>query len=120
AYNGIIVELKAIKHLGDNEIAQILNYLKEHGIKEYIEKQKQRMTFLKMMLEKYNEGRSKSFFCLACTLLSCDALQKSLDKADKAIRENEKADIKARATLLKDILKHVAEEENVELRLKRK
>lgn len=27
-YNGIIVELKAIKHLGDNEIAQILNYLK--------------------------------------------------------------------------------------------
>ncbi|MBN2532431.1 MAG: hypothetical protein JXB88_06040, partial [Spirochaetales bacterium] len=24
----MIVELKAIKHLGDNEIAQLLNYLK--------------------------------------------------------------------------------------------
>ena len=27
-YNGIIVELKAIKHLTDIEVAQILNYLK--------------------------------------------------------------------------------------------
>lgn len=95
------------------------NYIKKYGLKKYIEEQNPRMELLKKMLENYNDGRSKSFFCIACTLLSIDMLDRSFIIAVKKTGEQHITDIKAKAKLLKGILKKAAESENVELKLRK-
>jgi hypothetical protein len=40
------------------------------------------MAFLKDALSRHNDGRSKSFFCLAAALLSTDSLKNALRRAD--------------------------------------
>lgn len=73
------------------------------------------------MLECYDDGRCKSFYCLATTLLSLKSLNESLLKADKEIEEKSvgKEDLKSRAKILKEILTQLASEENEELKLRK-
>lgn len=73
------------------------------------------------MLECYDDGSCKSFYCLATTLLSFKSLNESLLKADKEIKDKSvgKEDLKGKAKILKEILNQFAGEENVELRLRK-
>ncbi|NLP04203.1 MAG: hypothetical protein GX089_17040 [Fibrobacter sp.] len=74
------------------------------------------MSLLKTMLESYDDGSCKSFFCLATTLLSLKSLNDSLAKADKEIKEKSvgKADLKNRAKILREIITRFADKENEE------
>jgi hypothetical protein len=110
---------KADSFITYRNVMKNFNFIREHGIQKYTDMQKQRMACLKTMLDHYNDGRSKSFYCLACTLLSYDKLKQSMADADRLIKENTGADAKTRAKLLKDILKRAAMEENVELKLRK-
>jgi hypothetical protein len=73
------------------------------------------------MLESYDDGRCKSFYCLATTLLFLKSLNESLLKADKLIKEKSvgKEDLKGRAKIVREILNQCASEENVELKLRK-
>ena len=68
------------------------------------------------MLESYDDGSCKSFFCLATTLLSLKSLNDSLAKADNEIKEKSvgKADLKNRAKILREIITRFADKENEE------
>ena len=79
------------------------------------------MSLLKTMLECYDDGSCKSFYCLSTTLLSLKSLNESLLKADKEIKEKSvgKEDLKGKAKILKEILNQFADEENEELRLRK-
>ena len=68
------------------------------------------------MLKYFDDGRSKSFYCIAATLLSIKSLEKALEQAKKAKTE----DIKIRAKRLREILDKFALEEKVELKLRKK
>lgn len=96
-------------------------FIKESGIAAFIEQQKRQMGILRTMLERYDEGRSKSLYCLAATLLSLGSLDESLTEADKVVEEQavEKEDIKNRSKILREILDRHAVEENQELKLRR-
>ncbi|MGE5604459.1 MAG: DUF3795 domain-containing protein [Bacteroidota bacterium] len=96
------------------------NSIKESGIAVFIEQQKRRMSHLQTMLESYDDGRCKSFYCLAATLLSLKSLNESLLEADRKIKENlnGEADLKGKAKVLKEILSKYAATENEELRLR--
>jgi hypothetical protein len=97
------------------------NFIKESGIAVFIEQQNRRMSLLQTMLECYDDGSCKSFYCLATTLLSLKNLNESLLKADKEIKEKSvgKEDLKGRAKILREILNQCASEENVELKLRK-
>jgi len=73
------------------------------------------------MLESFDDGRCKSFYCLATALLSLKSLNESLLKADKIIKEKSigKEDFKSRAKILREILNQCASEENEELKLRK-
>jgi hypothetical protein len=103
-------------------IIQNQNFIKESGMAVFIEQQNERMKLLQTMLECYDDGRSKSFYCLSAALLSLKSLNESLLKADKDIKEKsvDKEDLKGRAKVLKEILNQFADEENEELRLRKK
>lgn len=96
-----------------------LDFIKVHGIARFIEQQQRRISLLERMLRHFDEGRSKSFYCLAATLLPIPDLETALDKAEQEIRANcIMPDVKARA--LRELLDGLAEGAGIELRLRRK
>lgn len=96
-------------------------FIKEFGTAVFIEQQNKRINLLQTMLENYDDGSCKSFYCLSTALLSLKSLNESLSKADQAIKEKlvDKADLKGKAKILKEILTQFADEENEELRLRK-
>jgi len=81
-----------------------LNFIKEHGIKKFIEQQKKRIKLLEIMLNSFDDGRSRSFFCKATALLDLKNLENSLNEATRKIKVDNIRDMKIKAKFLKNIL----------------
>ena len=99
-----------------------LNFIKENGIEIFIKQQKKRMEILEYMLKHYNEGRSRSFFCVAATLLEISDLEKVIELIDDEIlKEKIKSDdIKVKSKISKSILNQIAKEKGIVLKLRKK
>jgi len=69
------------------------------------------------MIENFDDGRSRSFFCKAATLLDLTSLTSSLDKATQKIKTDKikQNDVKKKAQILKEIINEIAFKEGVEL-----
>ena len=63
------------------KILSNLNFIKKHGIKKFMEQQGSRIKLLQTLIKNFDDGRSRSFFCKAATLLDLTNLTSSLDKA---------------------------------------
>jgi hypothetical protein len=98
-----------------------LNFIKEHGIEKFVGQQKKRIKLLETMTENFDDGRSRSFFCKAATLLDLIDLRSSLDKASRKINMEriKQNDVKNKAKTLKENLNKVAFKEGIELIKKR-
>lgn len=96
-----------------------LNLIKEHGIEEFARQQKKRIELLETMLNDFDDGRSKSFYCISAALLPIADLETSLNKTEQKMRTNSirRDDIKARAGILREFLRELADERGIELRL---
>ncbi|MCJ7812366.1 DUF3795 domain-containing protein [bacterium] len=94
-----------------------LNFIKEHWIKIFIAQQKKRIKLLERMMENFDDGRSKSFFCKAACLHDLTSLESSLNEATQKIKtDNIKLDdTKVKAKILKEILNVIALKKGVEL-----
>ena len=68
------------------------------------------------MLQYFNEGRSKNYYCIAVTIFEIDELKKALTKAreDSIVLE-----IKAKSKILHLILDEIAERKNYCLKLRK-
>ena len=99
-----------------------LSSIKEHGIAEFMEQQKKRIQLLNTMIRSFDDGRSRSFYCIAATLLSIASLEASLNKAEQEIRacSIKPDDTKGRARILRGFLESLADEEGIKLSLKKK
>ncbi|MEA3391675.1 MAG: DUF3795 domain-containing protein, partial [Candidatus Marinimicrobia bacterium] len=83
-----------------------LDMIKKEGIEIFLKQQSKCMAVLVDFLENFNDGRSKSFFCLATALLPLDILCEAYQFAhDLDIHLT----LKERNTRLKDKLKSLAE-----------
>lgn len=80
-------------------------FIQEHGLRQFEEAQMDRETLLKIMLHEFNEGRSKSYYCIAATVLPIDELKDTLHAIRRAHGE---ADIKTRSRALHSALDKVA------------
>ncbi len=98
-----------------------LKAIKEGGIEAFVEQQKKRMAILDEFLNQYNEGRSKSYYCIAAALLSILSLEESLAKAKQKIKDDKinSNDIKAKSVVLKSYLDNAAKKEGVVLKLRK-
>ena len=94
-----------------------LDSIKSSGFDFFIDQQKIRMTILIDFLAKYDDGRSKSFFCISCTLLPLDKLQET-HRFINAL--NDSIDIKEKNKHLKDKLQTTAESLELDLKLNNK
>ncbi len=74
------------------------------------------------MIENFDDGWSRSFFCKAVALLDLVDLEHSLVNANQKLRTNrvKPGDRKIKAKILREILNEVALREGVELTVKRR
>lgn len=68
------------------------------------------------MLNGFNEGRSKSYYCIAATVLELDELEEALSRAGK---EPVGLDVRARSKVLHRILDEIASRRGYYLRLRK-
>lgn len=97
-----------------------LELIGEIGLESYLQQLKGREKILKMLLEKYNNGRLKSFYTLAVELLPLIDLERALDEIDRHIKVDSDLSIKERSKHMKEILSNIAQEHFIELRLRKK
>ena len=100
-----------------NKIMLNLKFIKEYGIKSFIDNQKKRIRLLEKLIQDFDDGRSRSFFCKATALLDINSLEDSLIKAIQKVKSVKirSTDIKAKAKILKDILNESALKEGIVL-----
>jgi hypothetical protein len=98
------------------KLEENISFIQENGIAEFEKQQKSRKRLLCEMLREFNEGRSKSYYCIAATVLEIEDLKKSLAEARKQTRGLEP---KKKARILHVILDRVADRKKCYLRLRK-
>jgi hypothetical protein len=92
-------------------------FIQKNGVAEFENTQKIREHLLSWMLKEYNEGRSKSYYCIASTVLDIDELKEALSMADHG---SEGLNIKEKSRALHKILDNIAAKKNYNLKLRKK
>jgi hypothetical protein len=98
-----------------------LRAIREHGIQAFAAQQRMRIQLLETMLNEFDDGRSKSYCCLAAALLPLDVIDQCLQEARRvvntsAIREDDR---KGRAKVLHRVMDLAAEQSSISLRLRK-
>ena len=106
------LELESSSYPPSRKMLLNLRFIKENGISEFVRRQKKQIAQLEIMLERYDDGRSKSCFCRAAALLDATALRWSIRRV-KRVRA---AEIRDKAKALKAILKEAALCDGIELK----
>ncbi len=91
-------------------------FVQQNGVDEFERTQQAREQLLKGMLQEFNDGRSKSYFCIAATVLEIGELKGALDKVKK---RSEGSGIKERSKLLHSILDEIATQKKYHLKLRK-
>jgi len=103
---------KCYQKLEDN-----IAFINTKGISEFEEIQKIKEQLLRTMIAEFNEGRSKSYYCIAATVLEIEELQSSLAEAKQ---KSAGQDIKNKSRLLHSILDNIGRKKNYCLKLRKK
>ena len=98
------------------KLEENIRFIQENGVDEFEKEQKKREQLLKDMLHEFNEGRSKSFYCIASTVLDIQELENALVEARK---QSEGLDKKEKAKILHLFLDKIAEKKNYNLKLRK-
>lgn len=92
---------------------------KEIGISEYNKEQSEKVCILKYLLDNYNNGRRKTFFCVAVNLLDL----RDLRNLARKLEENSQMDnlsLKEKALYAVGLFNGLAEERKIKIALHRK
>lgn len=101
-----------------SRMIQDLERAEELGLEVYITQLKERRAILDQLLAGYNDGRRKSFYCLAVYLLELDSLRRAFGEIQGAVPAD--GSVKEKAITAVGILKKAAEADGVTLKLNKK
>jgi len=90
--------------------------IQQHGLPHFLSNQNQRKKILLHFLNNFDDGRSKSFFCISCTLLPLNELNKLYEYSKSFKLTDKKNDCKQ----LKNEIQQVAEMLQIKLSLHKK
>ncbi len=87
-----------------------LHAIKEHGIAQFMRQQRRRIRLLEKMIQNFDDGRSRSYYCRAAALLDPADLEGSLAAAVRKIKVDQiqPNDLKAKAKILRALLDEFA------------
>lgn len=93
------------------------DFIRKQGVDRFIDQQKMRIDMLKKFLSDYDDGHSKSLFCISCALLP---LPKLLETQRYMLLQTNTLALKDKNKILKDKLHLIAENLKIELKLNNK
>jgi hypothetical protein len=93
-----------------------IHFIKAKAIKAFEEEQKIRESLLTRMLIEFNEGRSKSYYCIAATVMDIDELKESLKEATA---HSKLLGVKDKSKMMHTILDNIAQKKGYHLRLRK-
>jgi hypothetical protein len=95
-----------------------LESIKTNGLAVFLKQQNKRIQILEELIENYDDGKSKSFYCLSATLLPIEELKKAIVGIKG---QNESInDKKIMAKAIKNEFSQIAERNNIELIYRKK
>lgn len=86
------------------------------GFDAYIVEQHQRGLLLREMLDEFNEGRSKTYYCIAATVLEPPDLRAAIDSARQS---GASSDVRERSKALHALLDETAAQRSLKLALRK-
>ena len=92
-------------------------YVRKYGIEKWAACENEKIAFLKTLLADYNDGRSKTFYCLSVQLLPLDKLKPALAQAQKKLATEMTP--KDRAKVIRDAFNGLATKSGVKLKLRK-
>jgi len=103
--------------LSHKPLAANYAFIQKNGIEEFVALEFEKQKFLRYLIDNYDEGRSKSFYCTSCQLIPLDKLREAL--ADVETRIAEVNDIKEKAKLVRAAISRIADNLQIDLRLRK-
>ncbi len=103
--------LLSYQRLKDN-----IAFIQKNGMEEFEKQQERREKLLGAILSEFNEGRSKSFYCIAATVLEIGELESVLENARAKLKG---LDIKAKSEVMHSFLNEIAANRNYLLKLRK-
>ncbi len=88
------------------------------GIDAYNGEQIEKAELLKELLERFNDGRKKTFFCLAVNLLEVEDIKAAITHASEIYPREEMS--KERSSYVTSLLEKIAAEKGISLKMRRK
>lgn len=97
-------------------LEQNIAFVRDRGISAFVEDQRERESLLLRMLSGFNEGRSKSFYCIVATVMDTQEIIQAIAQAED---ECAGRDMKSRSSALHALLDRIAKEKNYTLKLRK-
>lgn len=91
-------------------------FITSKGISAFVKEQKAKEQLLATMLDKFNEGRSKSFYCIVATVMEIQELKQSIAQARN---KSKGMDTKDKSRSLHSIINGIAERRKYNLKLRK-
>ncbi len=88
------------------------------GIEQYQKELNKKLKILEFLIEKYNDGKSKNFYCIAVNLLGLADLENIMKNIDKEL-ETQNSDKMAKIILIVELLESCAKKNGIELKLRK-
>ena len=98
-------------------VAANFAFIQKYGIEEFTRLETEKQKFLRHLIDNYDEGRSKSFYCTSCQLIPLDKLKEVLADAETKITED--TDIKEKAKLVRAAISNLADSLQIDLKLRK-
>lgn len=98
------------------KLEENIAFIQKNGVVEFEKFQKNREKMLKEMLQGFNEGRSKRYYCIVATILEIDELQEALSEAKE---RSQSLEIRDKSKVLHALLDSVGKRKNYLLKLRK-
>ena len=103
--------------LSHRPLAANFTFIQKNGIEEFARLEVEKQKFLRHLIDNYDDGRSKSFYCTSCQLIPLDKLREALE--DVEIKMTEATDIKEKAKIVRLAISNMAYSLQIDLRLRK-
>jgi len=98
------------------ELEDNIASIQKYGVNEFEKMQKMREYLVKEMVREFNEGRSKSYYCIAAAVMEIEELKEALNKARA---DSEGLGIKEKSGVLHALLDEIARQRHYYLKLRK-
>lgn len=109
--------IKKDSYVTHKNVIPNLDRIKEGKLEELLKESEEKKEVLEYLLERYNSGRNKSFYCQALSLLDFEKIKKTVERADNMVKE---LPLKERSKFMRTNIESLAMKEKVNLKLRKK